>query len=222
MTDQCPCAIGATCLAMMAPPTRESNCRQSSRPGPDSRETSRSRLMPSFGTHRRWEITHKMQGGLRRSHFQGFTLLELLIVCTVVAVLVIELQSIFMASQVAFSETTASAVADDSLRRVTTRIKSELRFVELENLSVINPQELSFSSVSGWDGEELVLRPRQTISFGSGQVLMNGNVMADGLKNLSFTLDDDLLTIDLEIEESSTVGGISRLVSRRVISLLRF
>ncbi len=83
----------------------------------------------------------------------------------------------------------------------------------------MNSPTLSFNAVSGGENSEPVISGLQTISFDSGKILVNGQVIAEGIKDLTFNLDGNVLTVSVEIERE--VSGTTRTVLRRRVAQIR-
>ena len=122
-------------------------------------------------------------------------------------------------------EVSTSSTVYEQVRRNLSRIVVELRDADPSTFDPPVPvaaQSLTFSKVTGWDGTASILSAPQTISFDSGRILLNGQVIADGIKDLSYTLAADMLTIDLEVEKSFPAGGTMRTVSQRLTAQMQF
>ena len=153
----------------------------------------------------------------------GFTLLELSIVLTIVTLLLGALTSALQSSQDAYQVMTRSSAADDMLRRTLNRIIDELRFAQRDSLDPFDPVDsrtLTFSGSTGWDGTGSIPGTSRTISFVSGEVLLEGQVIATGVSDLTFTFLDGVITIVLEYDSLVVVSGENRTIARRLVSQL--
>jgi prepilin-type N-terminal cleavage/methylation domain-containing protein len=149
----------------------------------------------------------------------GFTLIEILVVLMVLTTFITALGGVIISSQAAFVETMTASAVDDMACRTLDRVVWELRFAPLSTLSPslpVNARSLSFCKAQGWLNGQPVLTPTQTFSFAGGKVTLNGNTIADSVKDFSFTLSGTILTAAVEVEKTTTVNNQQRVFNRRL------
>jgi type II secretory pathway pseudopilin PulG len=182
----------------------------------DRRDPSMPLMIPTDPNHRP-----------RRRGAPGYMLLEVVLSLAVIAVFLAAIGGVLISSHNAFVETMATSATEEMASRALDRIVWELRFAPLDTVSLAqstNSPAITYSKVQGWNASAPVLSAPQTISFGSGRILLNGVPVADTVKSLTFNRNGNgnAILVVLEVEKSVKVGGATRVISRRVETTIPF
>ncbi len=143
----------------------------------------------------------------------GFTLLELSLTMVVTVTLLVTVGGLVSSSQGAFTEMLGSTSAHQASRKVIERLTWELRFAQPGSITLAQPTDarsLTFTGVTGWSGSAAQTTALQTISFNSGQVLLNGVNIGGGISDVIFNLNGQTLSILVVVQKTVVTGGKSK------------
>ena len=81
---------------------------------------------------------------------------------------------------------------------------------------------MTYSTIDGWDTFGVIVSPPKTLSFESGRILIDGEVIAaDDIGDLTINFDNNLLTTTLEVEKTFKARGQTQTVVSRHVAQLR-
>ncbi len=143
----------------------------------------------------------------------GFTLIELCLTMLVTITILVTVGGLITSSQSAFTEMLGSNSAHQALRKVIERLSWELRFAQPGSITLAQPTDarsLTFLKVTGWSGSAAQTTALQTVSFNSGQVLLNGVNIGEGISDVVFNLNGQTLSILVAVQKSVVTGGTSK------------
>lgn len=151
----------------------------------------------------------------------GFSLLELAVALTILVTFLGSIGSVIVHLQGAVTEAAQHSAANENARRLIARIVDTLRDAELESitLSAINDADsIEFAAVEGWDGTSAILGSMRTLKLVEDTVELDGVVIAGGVSELSFNLDNSLLSIALATAFTTVVAGEAYQTEIRVVT----
>ncbi len=153
----------------------------------------------------------------------GHTMLEVVIVLVVGTVLLLTFGSMIIGAQGAYNEGMVAANADSTATRVLRQAVSELRDAQLSSITLSQPTNapsISYTKITGWSGTAPTTSATQTLSFASGALSLNGQVIVDGLADVFFDLDVSVLTITVRVSATTATRGVERVISRQLVANL--
>ena len=104
------------------------------------------------------------------------------------------------------------------------RIVDTLRDAELESVTLSAAEDadaVEFAEVEGWDGTSAILGSTRTLALVDDTVELDGVAIAGGVRELSFNLDDSLLSIALETTFNTVVVGDGYETGTRVVARIK-
>ena len=146
----------------------------------------------------------------------GNTLLETVFTLVLVVALLGLLGGSLVQSQNAMTEIGATATVREVQQKVLERLVWELRFAEKDSIVLDLPADahsITFIKLAGWETSAPAYSIPQTISFVFGRVTLNGVTIAEGVTDLTFNQNGNLVTAAIKVEKNIVVGGYNRTIS---------
>ena len=149
----------------------------------------------------------------------GFTLLEVVVAVGISVVVIGAAGSAMVTMQSGLTQQSLSASVEEVARRTIDRLVEELRRADRDTVVLNAPMDansVDFETIEGWDAGGVILSATKTMTFASGQITLDGTVLAaDGIGDVTFNFDGITLTVAVEVEKMYEAQGASETIFSR-------
>lgn len=155
----------------------------------------------------------------------GMTLIEAVVGASIAVVVVGAAGSALVTMQSGLTAQSLAASAEETSRRTVDRLVEELRRADRDTVVLnfpTNATSVDFETIDGWDAGGPILSGTKTLTFASGQITLDGTVLAaDGIGDVTFNFDGVTLTVAVEVEKIFKGQGKSETMFSRYSAQIR-
>jgi type II secretory pathway pseudopilin PulG len=149
----------------------------------------------------------------------GFTLLEVGVAVGISVMVIGAAGSAMVTVQSGLTQQSLAASVEEVARRTVDRLVEELRRADPDSVLLdvpVNAASVDFETIEGWDAGGIILSATKTMTFASGQITLDGTVLAaDGIGDVTFNFDGITLTVAVEVEKMYEAQGASETIFSR-------